>query len=441
MTSASEVMQRLNDWRCQAAASNLDEAIALANDLGGDRSVVLVMTDHAPENPPKEGRFRWRAFGQQRDNWGIVNAQRLASDGVERCLIEVTSFSNDRDSRTLVIEFEGTNQFQRFPITLEPKATYQAAMTFKDGTPKIRARIEDDGLQTDNEIVLLPAQKRSIRVSLKISDPGLVPLFEKALKATRGIKLTDADPDLLITDAVETPQTGPDTWVFRVLVEKVADAYPGPFILDRSHPLTLGLALRGVIWAAGNEEQFPGFPVIMAGNIPLILDDEHATGQHHILLRVRPDLSTLTESSANWPILISNLVRWRLDHLGGLSRVNVRLGEETAYNFQNVHDKATLIRPNGGELSLPVQGRRVVIRSQDVGVHQIKSAEADVSFAVNPLSPDESDLTKRSSGEWGSWLDEAGLRMEYTSIAWILALIALCVLFIHLWLASGSSGA
>jgi len=70
----------------------------------------------------------------------------------------------------------------------------------------------------------------------------------------------DADPDR------------PDTWVVRLLVEKEAEAFVGPFVLDRSHPLTEGLSLQGVVWGAGPGKSLPGLPVVLAGNVPLLTD-------------------------------------------------------------------------------------------------------------------------------------------------------------------------
>jgi hypothetical protein len=58
------------------------------------------------------------------------------------------------------------------------------------------------------------------------------------------------------------------------------------------------------------------------------------------------------------------------------------------------------------------------------------------SVAVNALSRDESDLRECASGRWGDWLDEASMRLEYRSVAWILLLLALGVVTIHLFLVS-----
>ena len=78
----------------------------------------------------------------------------------------------------------------------------------------------------------------------------------------------------------------------QLLAEKDAEAYRGPFVLDRTHPLTDGLSLRGVIWGAGKTENLDGNPVIMAGNIVLVSDSEsqtpNGTARHELRRRLRP---------------------------------------------------------------------------------------------------------------------------------------------------------
>src|SRR5262249_29800629 len=137
------------------------------------------------------------------------------------------------------------------------------------GTPALSARIEE-GLGIAQHIDLIPVPNRRVRVDIRVADGGLRALVEKALRAT-GATLQAARPDILITDAEGLAEDVPGAWVVRLLAEKEADAFVGPFVLDRSHPLTEGLSLGGVIWGAG-KSTLPGSPVVMAGNVPLLTD-------------------------------------------------------------------------------------------------------------------------------------------------------------------------
>ncbi len=45
------------------------------------------------------------------------------------------------------------------------------------------------------------------------------------------------------------------SWVIRVYRDTDAEAYTGPFVLDRPHPLTDGLALSGVVWGGAGRHR------------------------------------------------------------------------------------------------------------------------------------------------------------------------------------------
>src|SRR5262249_20633175 len=196
------------------------------------------------------------------------------------------------------------------------------------GTGTLRARLDDDALDVDNQVTLLPAVNRPVRVAVRVTDKALRGLVEKGLKAARAERVADR-PDLLFTDRDGDEPEGDDAWVVRLLAEKEAEAYAGPFVLDRTHPLTEGLSLEGVAWAAGPGTELEGAPVVAAGNVPLLTDREAADGRHELRLRLRPDLSTLPESPA-WPILMVNLLQWRAAQAPGLDRANLPLGEAAA---------------------------------------------------------------------------------------------------------------
>src|SRR5262249_60887161 len=88
----------------------------------------------------------------------------------------------------------------------------------------------------------------------------------KAVRSVRGALVTTIRPDITFTDREEAEVEGADTWVVHLLVEKEAEAYTGPFVTDKTHPLTEGLGLQGVIWGAGKTRELARAPVILAVN-------------------------------------------------------------------------------------------------------------------------------------------------------------------------------
>jgi hypothetical protein len=223
-------------------------------------------------------------------------------------------------------------------------------------------------------------------------------------------------------------------WVFN---EPKAEAYTGPFVIDRAHPLTDGLSFPGVVWG-GSSSPLPGVPVVMAGNVPLLTDAESASGRHELRLRLVPDLPNLTETPA-WPALVWNLVHWRAAHLPGLDWANVRLGEKATWTRTGPADEITVTRPDGTLATVPARGRRTTIRGEMPGVYTLRAGPETAAFGVNPLSGAESDLTRCAAGRWGGDIDETGAGLEYRDWSWVLVLLALAAGAGHLWLAARSS--
>jgi hypothetical protein len=257
---------------------------------------------------------------------------------------------------------------------------------------------------------------------------------ENTLAATSRTAPASAKPQLLFTDAVEPPAVAPETWIVQFLKEKDAEPYVGPFVLDRTHPLLEGISLAGVIWGAGKTKEQPGAPVLLAGNVPLITDLETLAGQHRIRMRLRPDLSTLTEAPA-WPALVWNLLAWRGGEQPGLRRANLRLGESAVLTLATGIDQVTLIPPASPARSLPVHAQRVQVRSADVGAHVLQAGETSYRFAVSTQNREESDLSASVTGQWGEWLDDDVSAPATYNLAWVLLLLVLGILTAHMILA------
>jgi hypothetical protein len=441
--AAGEALDLLDGWRCRAPASCLQESLTLAAELGGELALLLVVTDRGPPPNvvPEKGRLAWWAFGSPRPNRAIVNAARTARDGADRVLLEVANLAADPARTGLLVETAGGEVLRRSTLELKPGETRRVILQLKPDTPAVRARLDDDDLAIDNEVTLLPAPARPVGVAVEVADKVLRPLLLKALRAKRGANLAAARPALVFTDAAGKEAVG-DAWLVRFVLEKKATAYTGPFVLDRAHPLTEGLSLRGVIWGAGKGDQVEGAPVIMAGNVPLLTDTEvisggedagAAGGRHELRWRLRPERSTLPDSP-DWPILIANIVDWRADRLPGLRRSNVRLGERVTLVLPPGHDSVRLAEPGGGARKLPVQARQVSARAGEVGIYEFATPDKRYRFTANALSREESDLRECESGRWGDWLDETSLRLEYRGVAWLALLVVLGVLAAHLYL-------
>ena len=85
-----------SNWKrgsCLSPAADLGAAINLAAELGGQKTLILVLTDEPPPQILGEDRMRWWAFGIPHSNMAFVNGTRTATDLGERCLLEIANLS------------------------------------------------------------------------------------------------------------------------------------------------------------------------------------------------------------------------------------------------------------------------------------------------------------------------------------------------------------
>jgi hypothetical protein len=436
--NAEQAIKLLQNWKCGSPEAKLEEAVAFAFELGGSRARVLAVTDHSPQTELNDSRLQWWSFGSSRQNFAFVNAARSQLDDEDRVLLEIANLSSQPGTTSLSIETVNPQSAIRNPqsIRLNPGETRRILLTLKPGAPALRARLSDDALRADNEVVLLPEASKSVRVDLRVRDAMLRSLAEKAVRSSPNSLLSADKPELVITDESESNVEDAEAWTLRIIAEKDAASFLGPFVVDRAHPLAEGLSLGGVVWGSGRSSQLPGTPVITAGNIPLLADVDRA-GRHELRLRLRPDLSTLQESP-NWPILIWNLIDWRAQAAPGLRQTNVRLGGDATLTVESGVEEVRVVDPQRNARQLPVREKAVMVKADSVGVYELSANQSQYAFAANALQREESDLTQATSGRWGNWANAAVLQWEYRSVAWVLLLLAMIVLAIHAWLVARS---
>ncbi len=425
----------LERWQPSAGGAALAEAISFAAELGGERARILLITDQAPPEDLQTGRVRWRAVGEPRANFAIVNAVRVPAEAGDRVLIEVRNLSDDPGETTLTLALAGgAEPLRRETLALAGGETRRIRLNLAPDAGELRAALDDDALDIDNTATLLPTVQRPVRVGLRIGHEPARRAVQRALTATGRAELVARDPQLLIVDrdAPGTTAMPPgEAWLVQLLVEPddAVQSYVGPFVLDRTHPLAEGLSLAGVVWTAGSGDP-AGLPVISAGNTPLLTDELEPDDRHRLRLRLRPELSTLPET-INWPALWWNLLRWRAAEAPGLDRRNVRVGEPVTLHVADGVEQVIVTDPAGVSRQQAVNNRRLTLEPDRVGRWELIAGERTHTLAVNTQSTGESDLRGVTTGAWGRWLDDPTIRRHYADVSWVLLLAALGLLTLH----------
>jgi hypothetical protein len=416
----------LVNWRCNQSRANMDQAIAFAFEIGGPRARILAVSDHAPAEPPADGRLQWWSFGSSAQNFAFINALRGRQDAKDRVLLEIANLS-DRSGQTILTMGSDAPK----TILLGARETKQFRLALDANAPALRASLGPDALDVDNQVILFPGPRKEVAIDVSIDDGRIRTLFEHAIESLLDVKIGAPDPNLLLTDQAARAAEEKTAWTLQILKEAPAASFLGPFVLDRSHPLTDGVQLGGVIWGGGQSRNLPGAPVIMAGNIPLLTDLERA-GRHELQLRFRPDLSTVQQTPV-FPILLANLIEWRRQALPGLRESNLRMGSQASLELPAERKTVTITDPAGARRVANAEENEILIAGELRGAYEISDGEKKYEFAVNALDAAESDLSRAATGQWGNWARSTEFEWEYSNIAWIFLLLALLVLVIHGW--------
>ena len=248
--TADEAIAQLEAWRCLSSSADLEAAISLAAELGGQKALILVLTDEPPPQILAADRMQWWAFGIPRPNIAFVNATRTATDSGERCLLEITNLSPQVGSTELIVEVDdaasqsASSLLRRSTLEIGPRATRRIFLNLPPETPLLRAQIGDDTLAIDNKVVLLPQRRKPVLVDVRIQEPRIRSLIENALASTDRAVSAKTGPELVFLDDTAAADDSTEAWSIRIITEPEASAYLGPFVIDLTHPLTEGTFAR-----------------------------------------------------------------------------------------------------------------------------------------------------------------------------------------------------
>jgi len=431
-----EVDNLLAEWKCWSPNAAIDPAITLAAELGKQQANILVLTDHKPaEEKISNQRLEWHAFGTAADNFAIVNASRTVFGEQDRCLLEVANLSGGARTTKLLVQ-AGSNAPQSSLITLGAHESQRLVFNISSSTPSLHAMLEPDALAEDNEVRLLPPNRKHVRVQVALADESLAALANRTLEAT-GLRAAISDnPELVIheSDAIANS----NSWSLRWSGAGATNAYTGPFIIDNSHPLAVGVALEGVVWAARSTTNAPGdVPVILAGNVPLLSAHEDIAGRRHLVLNFNPSLSTL-QNTPDLPIIFWNILQWRIAEMPGLKESNARLGAEVT--LRTTGEPVTILLPDGTKQSFPKPGGELALETPVPGIYSVTMGSATNSFSVNTIAADESDLSVAATGQWGKWSEDTERRLVEASAVWVFGILGLGLLSAHLYLVARAKG-
>jgi hypothetical protein len=224
-------------------------------------------------------------------------------------------------------------------------------------------------------------------------------------------------------------------WTVRIYTGgEASEPIVGPFILDRTSPITGGVSLDGVVWSVPTElteNLLVGQSLIAAADIPLFTEQTLRNSAKTFHLAIQSKLSTLTKQPA-FPALVWNLLQYRNQNNVGIATPNVKLGTNILFTAPLDERTVNVTAPDGSNYTIPVRNRMSSFGTTQCGLHTITAGTENFQFSVGTLSVEESDLTNTSSGTFGSWIDDETIRNDYESLVWLILIATLIVLAVHL---------
>jgi hypothetical protein len=413
-----ETRERIEQWRPEATACDLEAAVNLAGKfVSGDEKILLLTDRLLEEDDPLASILEVGAMGRSAANAAIVFADRRRLDAdTDKALATLQSFAAAERSVTLVGR-SGDAELFRQQVTLPPGAPVSVGFEVRAVDATIELRIDDDALAADNRVELPPAAIKPVRAAIDGFGPaesyflralGLIPY-------TQRVDPTDR-PDLLFVADDRTPTGEP----WRTIRLPAAGAIPptsaalaqGTAILaDEFSPLTTNLTLAGALWPYVTEAFPPrAHPLLSARGQPLLYrlpdpddDPAHEPGHEHesdeggrrqYRLNLLWDRTNLFRQAA-WPMLVQAIVEECRATLPGMAQTNFRQGEPIplplepdaalAQSFALTRDG----RPYRAWNTLPPE-----LNDLPVGGYEIRQAGDRLlaAFVVNLLAPAEGDL-------------------------------------------------
>jgi hypothetical protein len=422
-TFGLEARSALESWRPEAQHHDLSLGLRLARELAGQTGMVMVVSDVAPASRglPTFENGLWVSVGEPVINVGVTAAHRTTSQDGRDGNLFLTLRSNAATTvkqRLSVVAADKALLEQDLDV---PSGSSSMKLPIPAGVPSVRVSLRDDGLQRDNEVTLAEPRQQIVAVENGLPEGRGRTALMHALGALSGVVSAEsghlafvpaADLDRAHTGGVWRAGFGrpPASW----LKPGEPQDLIGPFVLEKRHPLLLGMTLDGVVWS-GALPLVPDAvrPVVSNGDQMLVgISTSPSSGGMSILFNLDLDRTNLVRSP-DWPILVSNLVEMRRQSLPGPERWNYRSGEWVRVRLDREPKGQLRYRCGPTERVLPA-GRQIEFIAPSPGglLQLLDGDEVLFEIGVNFLDEVETALADQSQSDTGQLAQVAGIRAE-----------------------------
>ncbi len=416
---------------------------------------IFLVGDRMPHDPELKleeiPAFNFITVGQNRKNVGITafDISRASTDGPAEMFVRVDNFSPEPVETFLEISFNGVLREAREANIPDGKGQgfiFRIPADFS-GTVKAHLPIKD-GLASDNTVQAFINKPEKVK-GLLISDDN--PFLTRLLSLLPGISMevsknSDYNKDTLknynivIWNNSEVPKLTTGNHIFinctfpgTGIKSEGKIAYPRIMSWERNSPIFRFVDMSDVSIAEAQEVKLPqGARSLMQGEkspLMFMVEKQNFRGVYVMFDLLKTDWQLLP----SFPIFMANAVNY-LGELGGLSGIELhKTGEILQLEWITKGTDFEVKDPSGKKVEeISMKGDFPGVMLQEMGTYQVKSGNSTVSYPVNLVNREESNIepdppmaikeTRTAKGQSFPLIRE---------IWWELALVGLLVLILE----------
>lgn len=413
-----EARQVLASWRPAGPTHSMEPTLELAHALTGGETEPILLTDRCE---PVEGAHTI-ALGSPWENTGWTGCRWTGGDE----LFALVAHFGEGGARKTIAVFGDGRRIGESVVDFSKQKSVPLSVAIPPEVNSVLLELPEDALENDNILRAARPRHMTIPAGLDLDDPSLTEYVRRAAEASGRIKVSESAGSALLFCKAGSREPA----AFRVGFHE-ADAekpYTSPFRIDGFHPLSQGISLDGVIWAADpGFDKAKGKVLLAAGEVPLavIQGDE-------LLLNLSVKGSNVFSFPA-WPVLVANIGEYVFERTPGLKRTSFRLGESLVFQKPaSWNDKVEVESPSGERIAF--EGDSIFYgRLEREGIYRLFcGGEERAALDVNLFSERESDLRNAASLEEAGgvtpWIrsEREDRSLDGESALAVLALLLLC---------------
>lgn len=398
---SSAASAALDSWKSDRSWHELDEAIALAIELGGSGAHISTVSDRVPQGLPTV--LGALACGRPLPTSGLADARWLRDSQGERLAVRVLAQGGSGERQLALLDARGalvTQQSVSLSAGIPIAVSLAVAPGLEEGASLGLRLLGDDPFPDDDAVTLLRPAPRLVSVRLDLPAAVIAPVRKAVAALAEAVEVPAGQPaHLLVTSDPALPPQG--SWQV-LLTTGTAQPVLGPFLARSGDPVLADLDCTGVLWSGGGAVPRDHQALLLAGDTPLI-GGSRRDRDRLISISCELSRSTLARHSA-WPVLWANLIAARAAALPGPRDPNLALGASVRFPLPPGEHEALLIDPDEGRVLLRADaaGEILIPGLERPGIHRLllRDGEHEKPWtALNGLAldPRQADLSAATS--------------------------------------------